>query len=94
MLAVDEKTALIGLSELRTATPKLLKYLQTHKVILTRRNKPVGILIDYDEYKKTEALIELIEDTVLGHIARERHKGAKKESYLTHDEMKRRVGLK
>lgn len=94
MLAVDEQTALIGLSELRTAAPKLLKYLQTHKVILTRRNKPVGILIDYDEYKKTEALIELIEDTVLGHIAQERHKGTKKESYLTHDEMKRRVGLK
>ena len=39
------------------------------------------------------ALIELIEDTVLAHIAQERHKGAKKESYLTHDEMKRRVGL-
>lgn len=94
MLAVDEQTAVIGLSELRTAAPKLLKYLQTHKVILTRRNKPIGILIDYDEYKKTEALIELIEDTVLGNIAQERHKGTKKEAYLTHDEMKRRVGLK
>ena len=94
MLAVDEQTALIGLSELRTAAPKLLKYLQTHKVILTRRNKPVGILMDYDEYKKMEVLIELIEDTVLGQIAEERRKGAKKESYLSHEQMKRRVGLK
>ncbi|MEK6683832.1 MAG: type II toxin-antitoxin system prevent-host-death family antitoxin [Nitrospirota bacterium] len=94
MLAVDEHTALIGLSELRTAAPKLLKYLQTHKVILTRRNKPVGILIDYDEFKKMETLIELIEDTVLGQMAEERRKGAKKESYLSHEQMKRRVGLK
>ena len=94
MLAIDEQTALIGLSELRTAAPKLLKFLQTHKVILTKRNKPVGIVIDYDEFKKMEALIELIEDMALGQIALERHKGAKKESYLTHEEMKRRVGLK
>jgi prevent-host-death family protein len=94
MLAVDEQTALIGLSELRTAAPKLLKYLQTHKVILTRRNKPVGVMMDYDEYKKMEALIDLIEDTALGQIARERHKSAKKESYLTLEETKRRVGLK
>lgn len=94
MLTVDEQTALIGLSELRTVTPKLLKYLQTHKVILTRRNKPVGILIDYDEYKKMEALIELIEDTALGHIAHERRKSTPKASYLTQDQMKRRIGLK
>jgi prevent-host-death family protein len=94
MLAVDEQTALIGLSELRTAAPKLLKYLQTHKVILTKRNKPVGVMIDYDEYKKMEVLMELIEDTVLGQIAEERRKSAKKESYLTLEEARRRVGLK
>lgn len=94
MLTVDEQTALVGLSELRTAAPKLLKYLQTHKVILTRRNKPVGILIDYNEYKKMEALMELIEDTVLGQIAHKRRKSTPKESYLTHDQMKRRIGLK
>jgi prevent-host-death family protein len=94
MLAVDEQTALIGLSELRTAAPKLLKYLQTHKVILTKRNKPVGVMMDYDEYKKMEALIEVIEDTVLGQIAQERYKSTKKESYLTIEEARRRTGLK
>jgi prevent-host-death family protein len=94
MLAVDEHTALIGLSELRTAAPKLLKYLQTHKVILTKRNKPVGVMMDYDEYKKMEVLIELIEDTVIGQIAQERYKSTKKESYLTLEEARRRVGMK
>jgi len=94
MLAVDEQTALIGLSELRTAAPKLLKYLQTHKVILTKRNKPVGVMMDYDEYKKMEVLIELIEDTVLGQIAQERYKSTKKESYLTLAEARRRAGMK
>lgn len=94
MLAVDEQTALIGLSELRTAAPKLLKYLQTHKVILTKRNKPVGVMMDYDEYKKMEVLIELIEDTVFGQIARERYKSTKKESYLILEEARRRVGMK
>ena len=94
MFAVDEQTALVGLSELRTTTPKLLKYLQTHTVILTKRNKPVGVVIDFDEYKKMEALIELIEDTGLAQIAHEREKKTKKASYLTHEEIKRRVGLK
>ena len=94
MLAVDEQTALIGLSELRTAAPKLLKFLHTHKVILTRRNKPVGVMIDYDEFKRMETLIELIEDTVLGQMAQDRYKSTKKESYLTLQEAKRRVGLK
>lgn len=94
MLAMDEQTALIGLSELRTAAPKLLKFLQTHKVVLTKRNKPVGVVIDYEEFKKMADLIELIEDTALGQMAMEREKSAKKESYLTHDEMVRRVGRK
>lgn len=94
MLAVDEQTALIGLSELRTAAPKLLKYLQTHKVILTKRNKPVGVMMDYDEYKKMEVLIELIEDTALGQIAQERYRSTKKESYLTLEEARRRIGMK
>jgi prevent-host-death family protein len=94
MLAVDEQTALVGLSELRTSAPKLLKFLQTHKVILTKRNKPVGVVIDFEEYKEMERLIDLIEDTGLAHLAREREKKTKKESYLTHEEMKRRAGLK
>lgn len=94
MLAIDEHTTLIGLSELRTAAPKLLKFLQTHKVVLTKRNKPVGVVIEYEEFKKMAELIEMIEDTALGQIAMEREKRAKKGSYLTHDEMVRRVGRK
>jgi len=94
MLAIDEHTTLIGLSELRTAAPKLLKFLQTHKVVLTKRNKPVGVVIEYEEFKRMADLIEMIEDAGLGHIALEREKGVKKESYLTHDEMVRRVGRK
>lgn len=48
----------------------------------------------YDEFKKIEALIELIEDIMLGQIAEDRQKSVKKESYLNHERMKRRVGLK
>lgn len=92
MLALDEQAALIGVSELRKETQTLLRFLQTHKVILTKRNKPIAVVVDFDRYNEMERLIELIEDTAVGLIASEREKGTKKESYLTHEEMKRRVG--
>lgn len=54
MLTLKEDTALIGMAELRTRAADVLKEIKKHRVILTRRNRPVGIIIDYDEYEKIE----------------------------------------
>ncbi|MDH5742941.1 MAG: type II toxin-antitoxin system Phd/YefM family antitoxin, partial [Candidatus Aminicenantes bacterium] len=66
---------------------------KSNKVILTRRNKPVGVIVDYEEYKKMEEIIDTFEDYVLGHLARERaqRKGKK---WIILEETEKRLGLK
>ncbi|MDH5744082.1 MAG: type II toxin-antitoxin system Phd/YefM family antitoxin, partial [Candidatus Aminicenantes bacterium] len=69
MITVEEKTTIVGLTELRKMISYILKRVKSNKVILTRRNKPVGVIVDYEEYKKMEEIIDTFEDYVLGHLA-------------------------
>jgi len=94
MLTVDERTTIVGVSELRTGVPKILSELKGNKVILTRRNKPVGVMVDYEEYTRMEKLTEALEDMVLGHLAKERAAKSRKEDYIELKEMERLVGLR
>jgi PHD/YefM family antitoxin component YafN of YafNO toxin-antitoxin module len=61
-------------------------------VILTRRNRPIGILVDYEEYERMEKMIGAFEDQVLGQLAKERasRKGRKT---IDLEEAERRVGI-
>ncbi|MDH4218213.1 MAG: type II toxin-antitoxin system Phd/YefM family antitoxin [Candidatus Aminicenantes bacterium] len=93
MITVEEKTTIVGLTELRKMISYILKRVKSNKVILTRRNKPVGVIVDYEEYKKMEEIIDTFEDYVLGHLARERaqRKGKK---WIILEETEKRLGLK
>lgn len=93
MITVKEDTALMGLAELRTKAADVVKEIKKHRVILTRRNRPVGVIMDYDEYEKIEQILEEVEDIVLGRIAKERlaRKGKKT---ITLEEAERKVGLR
>jgi prevent-host-death family protein len=93
MITVDEKTTIVGVAELRDQVANVLKQLKKHKVILTRRNKPVGVILDYDEYEKISRIEEDFEDLVLGLMAKERaqRKGRKTVSL---EEAEKKVGLK
>lgn len=93
MLTVKEDTAVIGVAELRSKAANVLKEVKKHKIILTKRNKPVGIIVDYEEYEKMERLLEDVEDIVLGNIARERL-GRKDKKAITLEESERKVGLR
>ena len=93
MITVKEDSALIGVAELRTNAANVLKEIKTHKVILTRRNKPVGVIIDYDQYENIELLVDKIEDIVLGNIAKERLNRRNKK-LLPLEEVERKVGLR
>lgn len=93
MLTLKEDTAIIGVAELRTKTADVLKEIKKHRVILTRRNRPVGIIIDYDEYKKIEQMLDEVEDIVLGKIARERLE-RKDRKAITLKDAERKVGLR
>jgi len=93
MLTVKEDTALIGVAELRTKAADVLKEIKRHRVILTKRNRPVGVIIDYDEYEKMEQMLDEAEDIVLGNTARERLERKDKKA-ITLEDAERKVGLR
>lgn len=72
MITVEEKTTLVGVTELRKVIKEILEKLKSNKVILTKRNKPVGVLVDYEEFREIEEIMEALEDYILGTLAKER----------------------
>jgi len=92
MITVEGKTTLVGVAELRKVTAEILKKIKSSKVILTKRNKPVGVILDYEEYKKIEGIMEALEDYILGSLAQERaiRKGKK---VISLEEAEKRLGL-
>jgi prevent-host-death family protein len=93
MLTVKENAVLVGVAELRKLMKVVLEEMKTHRVILTRRNKPVGVLVDYREFAKMEELVEALEDYVLGKAARERA-ARKDKTWVTLEEAERKLGLR
>lgn len=92
MITVEGKTTLVGVAELRKTAAEILKKLKSNKVILTKRNKPVGVILDYEEFKKIEDIMEALEDYVLGSLAQERVK-RKDQKVISLDEAEKRLGL-
>lgn len=92
MITVEGKTTLVGVAELRKITKEVLEKLKSNKVILTKRNKPVGVLLDYGEFQRIEEIMEALEDYILGTLAKERaqRKGKK---VISLDEAERKLGL-
>ncbi len=93
MLKVEEKTTLVGVSELRKVMTDVLEEIKTNRVVLTRRNRPVGVILDYKEFKKMEETIEALEDQVLGQLAGQRASRKSKKS-LTLEQAETKVGLR
>ena len=93
MLSVKEDTTIVGITELRKMIPQILRKIKQEKVILTRRNRPIGILVDYEEYERMEKMIEALEDQVLGQLAKERA-SRKDRRTIDLEEAEKRVGLK
>jgi len=92
MITVEGKTTLVGVAELRKITKEVLEKLKSNKVILTKRNKPVGVLLDYEEFRKIEEIMEALEDYILGTLAKERaqRKGKK---VISLEEAEKKLGL-
>ncbi len=94
MRRVKGNTTLVGISELRTQADEILRIAQQEPVILEKRHKPVAMLVSIDQYDRTEETLNLLEDYLLGLMAKEREQSARAKAYLTLDELERRVGLK
>ena len=92
MLSIKEGATIVGITELRKSIPELLGKIKNEKVIVTKRNRPIGILVDFEEYEKMEESIEYIEDYLLGHLAKARA-SRKDRKTVTLAEAEKRVGL-
>ncbi|MFZ3072486.1 MAG: type II toxin-antitoxin system Phd/YefM family antitoxin [Thermodesulfobacteriota bacterium] len=93
MLTVKEDTAIVGVSELRTKTPEVLEEIKKHMVILTRRNMPVGVIMDYGDYEKMSKLLAEAEDIVLAELARKRL-SRKNRKAITLEDAEKKAGLR
>lgn len=92
MITVEGKTTLVGVAELRKITAEILEKLKSSKVILTKRNKPVGVILDYDEFRNIEAIMDALEDYILGTLAKERAQRRGKKT-LSLKEVEKQLGL-
>ncbi len=92
MHEIDRPTTLVGIAELRTQVPRLLRQLAAREVILTRRNKPCAVLFDYERYRKWEDLLDRLDEYLVVREVRRRTKTPRKK-WVSHEEMKRQVGL-
>jgi prevent-host-death family protein len=93
MWTVEEKTTIVGVAELRKAMKDVIEEIKTRKVILTKRNKPIGVLINYEDFKKMEDLVEAIQDFILGQMAQERTRRQDKK-WVTLEEVEKKLGLR
>lgn len=94
MFTVKEDTTLVGISELRTNFDKVLEALTKYKVLLERRNKPLAVIVPIEKYNQMEELIELIEDTGLGYLAKERDLKSKSADYIDINKAERKLKAK
>lgn len=93
MYTIEEKTTLVGVSELRTKMKEIREALEHSKVVLENRNEPFAVLVNLDQYAKMEKILELVEDHTLGYIAKDRD-ALPTSKYLSLDEAERKLKLR
>ena len=93
MIKLGERATLAGVSELRTIMRDILDETKTGPVILTRRNKPIGVILSYPEYQEMTRLVELLEDSALEREAADRI-GRKGRKTVSLREAEKKLGLK
>lgn len=93
MLRIPEETTLVPVTELRRQVPRVLREITRNKVLLTCRNKPVGVVIDYAQYERWERMMEELEDFLLGHLAL-RRAARRAKRLVPLEEAERRMGLR
>lgn len=86
MITIRDRATLASISELRSQSERIFSHLKENRVILERHKKPIAVMLDYAHYEKLEALLELAEDFVLGTVARERDRSAKKGDFVDLDQ--------
>lgn len=91
MHTIEEKTTVVGATELRTHMKEIQAALKGSKVVLEMRNKPFAVLVSLEHYQKMEEMMELLEDRALGYLTKKRDK-VKESQYLSLDSVEKKLG--
>ena len=91
MKTFDEKTTLVGVSELRTHLDQILEQAKKNKVIIEKRNKNMAVILGIKRYQEIEKMLEVFEDFVLGYLAHERKENSKLSDYIDIEELKKMI---
>lgn len=83
----------VGVARLGREGSRLVKQLRRHNVIVTRKQRPVGVIIHYADYLRMRAVTERLEDLVLGHQANKRASRRSRKT-VSLEEAERRVGVR
>jgi prevent-host-death family protein len=92
MFTIKEEAILVGVSELRDHFNHILNASKEKNVVLTKRNKPILAVLDYNRYQQMSELIEELEDLSLEHLAQQRL-NCKDRKTIPLTEAMKRVGL-
>ena len=85
MITVKNSATITSISEFRNKSEQILAHLKENRVIIERHKKPVAVMLDYVQYEKLEVMLDLAEDLVLGTVALDRDRSAKKRDFVDLD---------
>ncbi len=88
---VKNDSTIMGVTEFRSNIPALLNGKHEEEIIVVNRDKPLGVLMDFDKYQKIQDLLEIAEDYILSEMVKEGKQ--KKGKYLTQLQMENKYGL-
>lgn len=89
MFTIKEETTLVGVSELKTHFNQILNAAKEKNVVLTKRNRPIMAILDYDRYQQMTELIEELEDLSLENLAQQRLNRKDRKTIPLEEAMKR-----
>lgn len=86
MITVKEKATIAAISELRNKSEQILHILKENQVILERHKRPVAVMLDYEQFERFNSMLDFAEDYILGSLALQRDKSAKKSDFVDLDQ--------
>ncbi|MFA6024657.1 MAG: hypothetical protein WC777_05690 [Candidatus Gracilibacteria bacterium] len=92
MFILDDKTALIGTTDLRSRMAEV-EDMQYEKMVVMKREKPIAVIMTFDQYKKNRDRTEELEDLILGYMAKERDEKSTKKDYISLEEAAKKLGI-
>ena len=93
MITVKENTTLVGITELRHKIDEILDVTKNN-VIIEKEINQLAVLFPIDEYIKIQEILDMVEDKMFGHIAKERYEKVLQKNYISLESAKKKVGIK